>query len=190
MVADGELFDFSEFPLLTTERLVLCEPTLAHAADVLVLRGDYEVQKFNGPVISTLAEAEAEIRAAREEYDREEGITWAVAFQERETTLGHFAFHEWSRYHRHAVIGYDLARAYWGQGIASEALRAMLRFGFERLNLHRVHTMTIADNHASVRLLERLGFTREGTRREHSWEDDGTFHDSALFGLLRREFLG
>jgi ribosomal-protein-alanine N-acetyltransferase len=57
------------------------------------------------------------------------------------------------------------------------------------MDLHRVYAGTIADNHESVRLLERIGFTREGTRREHSWEDDGTFHDSAMYGLLRHEFI-
>ena len=47
---------------------------------------------------------------------------------------------------------------------------------------------TIADNHESVRLLARLGFQREGTRRSYSWEDDGTFHAGAIYGLLRDEF--
>lgn len=47
---------------------------------------------------------------------------------------------------------------------------------------------TIADNHESVRMLERLGFQREGTRRSYSWEDDGTFHAGAIYGLLRDEF--
>jgi ribosomal-protein-alanine N-acetyltransferase len=56
------------------------------------------------------------------------------------------------------------------------------------MNLHRIYAATIADNHESVRLLERVGFMREGTSRESSWEDDGTFHDSAMYGLLRREF--
>ena len=52
------------------------------------------------------------------------------------------------------------------------------------MNLHSIYANTIADNHASVHLLERIGFRREGTRREFSWEEDGTFHDSAMYGLL------
>ncbi len=65
----------------------------------------------------------------------------------------------------------------------------MLRYGFETLNLNRIYARTIADNHKSVRTLERNGFQREGTQRKHSWEDDGTFHDSAIYGLLADEFL-
>ena len=52
------------------------------------------------------------------------------------------------------------------------------------MQLHRIQAHTIADNHRSVRLLERLGFRREGTLREYSLEDDLTFHDSAVYGLL------
>jgi len=103
--------------------------------------------------------------------------------------IGLFGIHHWNKYHRRAEMGYDLNRAYWGQGIASEALRAIIQFGFEQLNLNRIYAGTIADNHESVCLLERLGFEREGTRRGFSWEDDGTFHDGAMYGLLRDEFI-
>lgn len=85
-------------------------------------------------------------------------------------------------------MGYDLTRAYWGRGLASEALRRVLQFAFSEMNVNRIYAGTIADNQESVRMLQRNGFTREGTRRQSSWEDDGTFHDSALYGLLREEF--
>jgi ribosomal-protein-alanine N-acetyltransferase len=79
-------------------------------------------------------------------------------------------------------VGYALARDHWGQGIGTEAVWAMLRFGFEQMNLHRIYAGTIADNYESVRMLEKIGFVREGTKRESSWEDDGTNHDSAMYG--------
>ena len=183
-----QVLDFSAFPVLTSERLKLRMPLPADAADVLAFRGDAYVQRYNSKPISTIEEAVEQISEAVDEYLSGEGITWAVTMRGEDKTLGDFALHEWSRNHRRALVGYDLARAYWGQGIATEALRAILEFGFTEMNLHRIWTSTIADNHESVRLLERLGFTREGTRREHSWEDDGRFHDSAIYGLLRREY--
>lgn len=186
---DTHLFDFSHFPILKTGRLTLRQFRLADAPDVLVFRGDPHVQRFNGPVYESLEEARASIRRAHEEYATRTGITWAVTFHGEDVALGGFAFHDWSHHHRRAEVGYDLARAYWGRGIASEALRALLRFGFDRLNLNTIYAGTIADNHESVRLLERLGFQREGTRRQFSWEDDGTFHDSAMYGLLREELI-
>jgi ribosomal-protein-alanine N-acetyltransferase len=181
-------FDHSTFPVLTTERLTLRRPLLSDAPDVLVFRGDWEVQKYQGPVFKDAAEVQTLIEELNSEYAAQEGIAWAVALAGSDTVVGLFGFHNWNTYHRRAEVGYDLARAYWGQGIASEALRAIVRFGFEQMNLNRIYAATIADNHESVRLLERLGFQREGTRRQHSWEEDGTFHDSAMYGLLRHEY--
>jgi [ribosomal protein S5]-alanine N-acetyltransferase len=77
-----------------------------------------------------------------------------------------------------------MAVSRWGQGIASEAARAVIDYGFAEMGLHRIQAHTIAGNHRSVRLLERLGFHREGTLRGYSLEDDLTFHDSAVYGLL------
>ena len=86
------------------------------------------------------------------------------------------------------MVVYDLAHAYWGQGIGSEAVIEIIRFGFERMHLNRIEAETIEDNHESVRMLEKLGFECEGIRRGYSFEDDGDYHGSAMFGLLRSEF--
>ena len=78
-----------------------------------------------------------------------------------------------------------MAVSRWGQGMRGEAARGRSsNYGFTTMRLHRIQAHTIADNHRSVRLLERLGFQREGTLREYSWEDDLAFHDSAVYGLL------
>ena len=188
MKNNAPLFDPSIFPVLTTERLTLREPLLSDAADYFIVGRDYEVQKYNAPVMKKVSEAEALIKEVRTEYARREGIPWAVTFTGSDTVLGLFGFYHWSHHHRRAEVGYALARAYWGQGIGTEAVRGMIPFGFKQMNLHRIYAGTIADNHESVRMLERIGFVREGTKRESSWEDDGTFHDSAMYGLLRHDY--
>ena len=185
---DTNVFDFSTFPTLVTERLTLRELLLSDAPDVLIFRGDPEVQKYDDPILHNVGEVQAFIEEIRAEYTAQEGLAWAVTLNNSDTVLGLFGFHHWNKYHRRAEVGYGLARVYWGQGIGSEAVRAIVRFGFEQMDLNRIYAGTIADNHESVRLLEKVGFQREGTRRKHSWEDDGTFHDSALYGLLRHEY--
>ncbi len=69
-----------------------------------------------------------------------------------------------------------------------EALRGLLAYGFTELNLNRVEADIDPRNHASARSLERLGFTREGLLRER-WIVDGEVSDTALYGLLRREWM-
>jgi ribosomal-protein-alanine N-acetyltransferase len=67
-------------------------------------------------------------------------------------------------------FGYEMADPRWGQGVVSEAAPAVIDHGFTAMSLHSIQAHTIADNHRSVRLLERLGFRLEGTLREHSLE--------------------
>lgn len=182
------IFDFKIFPALTSERLILRRALLTDAPDVLIFRSDAYVQRFNSPVFKEVNEAEELIHELHNEYFQRSGICWGVTLKNEDKVIGLFGFHHWSKHHRHAEIGYDMNRAYWGQGIASEALRAMLHFGFTQMNLNRIYAGTIADNQESVRLLERLGFVREGTKRGLSWEDDGTFHDGAMYSLLQHEW--
>lgn len=86
-----------------------------------------------------------------------------------------------------ASLGYDLARECWGRGIMTEALRALLGYGFTSLGLNRINALTYPDNAASIRVLAGLGFRMEGTMREFGfWK--GSFHDMALHALLRSEW--
>lgn len=182
--------DKSKFPFLKTKRLILRKLRPSDAADVLVFRGDPVVQKYDDPVIHTIEEALEFINELGDEFRTQDGISWAVTHSDSDVVIGCFGLHHWDHYHRRAEAGYGLAQAYWGQGYGSEALLAIVQYGFEQMNLNRIFARTIADNHESVRLLERNGFQREGLQRKHSWEDDGTFHDSAIYGLLVHEFTG
>jgi ribosomal-protein-alanine N-acetyltransferase len=181
------LFDFSTFPVLTTERLRLRQVQHTDAAAVLVSFGDFEVQKYNGPVLDLNGVHEM-ITDAQRSYAEGRSVSWGITRQGDETVMGGIGLWNWNKYHRRVELGYDLARVYWGKGYATEGITAVLNFAFSQMNLNRVDAYTIADNHGSVRLLARLGFTREGTRRGYSWEEDGTFHDSAIYGLLASEW--
>ena len=181
-------FDFSEFPTLAGERTVLRELDNADATDLFAFRSDPEVQRYNSAPMQNLAEASALIDDLRAEYAAHHGVHWAVTVRGDSHVLGLMGLVAWEKHHSRAEIGYDLRRDHWGRGLATDAVRAILTFGFTRLNLQRVEAQTIVDNHASVRLLRRLGFHLEGVRREYSWEEDGTFHDGAIYGLLRHEF--
>lgn len=85
-------------------------------------------------------------------------------------------------------IGYWLAKPYWGQGIAPDAVRCFCRFAFERFQLQRIHARVFASNPRSARVLSKVGFRHEGTLR-NGYFYDGQPVDDLLFGLLRNEFL-
>jgi ribosomal-protein-alanine N-acetyltransferase len=86
-----------------------------------------------------------------------------------------------------ADIGYELDPDFWGRGYATEAARAIVRFGFDELGLHRIWSWCIADNLASARVLERLGMCREGRLRENEYFKD-RWWDTLLYGILEHEW--
>lgn len=182
------LFDFTAFPTLTTARLRLRQVQHSDAPAVLVSFGDPVVQMYNGPVLDLNGVHDMITNEMRAGYTKKESVAWGITRHDDDTVMGMIGLWGWDRYHRRVMLGYDLARVYWGNGFATEGITAVLTFAFAHMSLNRVEAYTIADNHRSVRLLERLGFTREGTRRGFSWEDDGTFHDSAVYGLLCHEW--
>ena len=86
-----------------------------------------------------------------------------------------------------ADIGYELAPDYWGHGYATEAAQALVNHGFRELGLARISSWCIADNAASSRVLERLGFQREGRLRRNQYYK-GRWWDTLLYSLLREEW--
>ena len=183
-------FEIAGFPTLTTERLVLREVVSSDADDLLAFRGDPEVQQYNLAPMKDTREALALVRTMQGWYASRYAIQWGITLRGEDRVLGLCGIHDWSRERRRAAVGYDLARSHWGRGIASEAMRAVVRFAFEELDLVHLYALTVTENARSIRLLERLGFQFERVREEHAWENDGRFKERAVYGLPRSAYTG
>ncbi len=85
-------------------------------------------------------------------------------------------------------LGYWLGHAYWGRGIATSAVRALVRYGFETLNLRRLEAPVMAANVASARVLKKAGFVREATLSECYVDREGTLHDGIMYRMTRSEY--
>ena len=90
--------------------------------------------------------------------------------------------------HRHAEAGYWLRDDRWGQGIATEAPRACVAWGFDAFGLHRIVARHMAANPASGAVMRKAGLVHEGVLREHFWKD-GVAHDFHVYGILRSDYL-
>ena len=87
-----------------------------------------------------------------------------------------------------ALIGLSIwSRADWGKGYGTDAMRAMMRWGFREMNLHRIELEVDVDNERAIHVYEKLGFATEGRRREQHF-DGGRFHDALIMGMLARDF--
>ena len=110
-----------------------------------------------------------------------------IALATSGTLLGTCALWNIDTQSRRAEIGYILGSRSWGQGYMHEALAALLEYAFTELNLNRIEADTDPRNVRSTRLLERLGFSKEGLFRERCIVE-GEVSDAAMYGLLRREW--
>jgi ribosomal-protein-alanine N-acetyltransferase len=175
-------------PVLETARLRLRTLRLDDAADQQAFAGEPEVA---GPgmwdPLPTLEENQRDLMEALESQARGETAEWGIEHQSEGRLIGRCGFLRFRPAHRNAELGYALSRSYWRQGYMSEAVAAVLAFGFDRLDLQRVEANCLADNTASCRLLEKAGFALEGTARQ-AYVQDGISKDLRRYAVLRHEF--
>jgi RimJ/RimL family protein N-acetyltransferase len=88
---------------------------------------------------------------------------------------------------REAHLGYILHPGFWGRGYMPEAARAVLKFGFEELGLHRIYAECHPRNTASARVMEKIGMRREGHFKENDWIK-GQWQDSLVYAILEWEW--
>ncbi len=112
---------------------------------------------------------------------------WGVFRRSDDTLVGTCTLAHVDTQNRRAEIGFILRFDQWGQGYMSEAINTLLRYAFDELGLHRIEADVDPRNDASIRLLKKLGFQREGYLRER-WLVGQEINDSVLFGLLRNEW--
>ena len=177
-----------EFPVLTTERLVLRAIAARDVDAVFELESDPVAMRYwSRPPMRERAEAEASVARSLTFFPERVGLKWVLARREDDRMLGHASLFDFVEPSDRAEIGYGLARAHWGRGLMHEALVAVVDHAFGPLGLRRLEADTDPRNAASNRALERLGFTREGVLRER-WKVGDEISDTFLFGLLAREW--
>jgi RimJ/RimL family protein N-acetyltransferase len=110
-----------------------------------------------------------------------------VARREDDAVIGTTTIFQLDYVNRRGEIGFAIERGHWGRGYASDAVTTLLRFAFEQLSLHRLEADPDPRNAASIRVLRKQGFVREGLLRER-YLLNGEAQDAEYYGLLRREW--
>ncbi len=102
--------------------------------------------------------------------------------------IGNIGLHDLDWKNRNAELGVVIGeKAYWGLGYGSDAIRTLLRFAFDEMNLHRVHLRVFDFNERAIRCYRRCGFREEGRLRQGLYRG-GAYHDVLLMGILQEEF--
>lgn len=175
-------------PELIGERLRLRAYRDDDTRAVFELYSDPQVTRYwSHPAWTERRQAEDYI-AARKALELPAVHAWAVADRHSDELVGTTTLFSLNGPQRRAEIGYSLLSAHQGKGYASEALRLAIGHAFDIIGLERIEADIDPRNLASCKLVEKLGFKREGLLRQR-WRVNGETCDSALYGLLRAEFI-
>lgn len=176
-------------PTLVTARLVLRALRHADAPGIFTIFSDRAVARYwSRPAMTGITQARRLVSTVRAGYHTGDSMSLGIERADTHALVGTctlFAFHATNR---RAEIGYALASSQWGHGYMDEALVRFVNYAFDELDLHRLEADIDPANTASERTLLRLGFVREGRLRER-WIVGDTISDSAVYGLLRREWM-
>jgi ribosomal-protein-alanine N-acetyltransferase len=181
---------FGDLPVLETDRLVLRRMEAGDVEDLFAYASDPKVAQYTSwPAHRTIQDSHEFLAYVLELYEKGEVAPWGVVHRSESRLVGTCGFLDWYQDSFRAEIGYALASKYWGQGLMTEAVRAIFTFGFETMQLNRIQGRCEVENIASIRVMEKAGMRREGVLREHEFAG-GRFLDIAIYAILGSEWEG
>lgn len=176
-----------EQPTLQTRRLVLRPYCSTDIPDLVRLAGAREVAATTLRIPHPYREEDAVefVASCRADADLGLGLRLAITLRDGDAFCGGIGLRMRPAHHR-AELGYWLGVPYWRCGYATEAAEAVVRYGFETLGLHRIYASYVSANHASGRVLQKIGMRHEGCLRNHicKWDQ---FLDLEFCGMLRSD---
>jgi ribosomal-protein-alanine N-acetyltransferase len=180
---------FAQFPVIETPRLVLRQIVQSDAEALFATFSDPAVMEFYGdPPHRSIKDSRELIRRQQQWYAQRAGVRWGITLTgASDTVIGSCGFFLFDDEFRRAEMGYELARAYWRQGIMREALGAIITYAFANTHLHRIEAVVNGANEPSKALLLTLGFTLEGALRQRFYFAN-RYWDDLYFGLLKDEW--
>jgi len=177
-------------PTIAATRVSLRWLTDEDGSSLFSIFSDPEVMRYwSSPPLTDIKDAHKLLADIRDYFRQRTLFQWGIARHTDNRIIGTCTLFHIDIANRRAELGYALGREHWGNGYMQEALRALLNFSFDHLNLHRIEADVDPRNVPSARTLERMGFQREGYLRER-WLVGGEIQDALFYGLLRREWPG
>jgi ribosomal-protein-alanine N-acetyltransferase len=157
---------FTPFPVLSTHRLVLRALRQTDLDDLYEYASDPEIDTFTPwEHYNSLDEARTNLDEFLTDYEHHGMGAWGIEHCADQRLIGIANFSRPHPINRRVEMGYTISRAYWGQGYATEAVQALIRFGFDQMHLVRIEAVVLPEHLASARVLQKAGMQFEGVLR-------------------------
>lgn len=174
---------------INTKRLILRKFDFADALDMLELWvSKPEIQHmYSEPTYNTIDEVNELLEKYIQNYDNNDYYRWAIVDNDSNRCIGQIAFYLVDTNNHFAEIEYCIASEYQNKGLMTEAVKAVIGFGFEIIGLHKIQISTKEINAPSKRVIEKSGFTYEGTLRDYFYYE-GKYIDRLYYSMLFSEY--
>ncbi len=180
------------FPIIDLGDFVLREKCDADVEDFFAYYADPEVNKFIlCEIPHDLESARRELHYWRNVFYQNDGIYFAIADKANDRMIGSIGLTSYNAYQSRIEISYDLACEYWGRGIMTKAIKAVLKYAFENFyygRVNRIEAFASTNNETSKHLLLKTGFVLEGILRQHRYHR-GAYVDVCAFSMLKSDFV-
>ena len=184
------LIESGTLPTLEGERVRLRWLSDADVPALFAIFGDPTVTRYwSTPALRDEAAAAELLGQIHDNVRTGKGFQWGIVLRGHDTVIGTCTLYNPDFNNQRTELGFALARAQWGKGLATEAIRVVLAYAFDVLGFRRIEADVDPRNDASLRVLEGVGFIREGFLRER-YNVDGEIQDSVYLGLLRSDWTG
>ncbi len=179
-------FNFTPFPVLQTERLLLRRMLMQDDEALFLLRTEEAANKYLDREKPTAVEQVHQLVNKIDDGIRNNtAISWAIALKENpDEMIGTISYHKTDAAHHRAEIGYMIMPHHWRKGLVSEAIKAVLDYGFNSMQLHSIEANINPHNEASRNILLKHGFVKEAYFKENYYYN-GRFLDSEIYSLLQ-----
>ncbi|MDD2674730.1 MAG: GNAT family N-acetyltransferase [Flavobacterium sp.] len=178
--------NFSPFPNLETERLLLRRVDANDINEIFALRSNPETMKYiPRPLVKTDEDALEHIAMIDSKIDSNEGINWAITLKDNPKLIGVIGHYRIKPENYRAELGYMLLPEYHGKGIVSEAVKEVVKYGFQMMKLNSLEAIIDPENHASAKVLEKNGFVKEAHLKEYEFYE-GRFLDTVIYSILNK----
>ena len=180
-----------EFPVLTTERLILSRPVegdMQHIIHYLDSDKVYSENTANIPYPYKEEDVEFLIHEVVDKgFENETDFVFAIRNKENGLIMGLIGIHHWDKANQKAEIGYWLGKEFWNKGYVTEAMAEVLAFGFKVLNLNKMFANFFPHNPASGRVMEKSGMKQEAVLKQEIYKN-GKFLDFVRYSILKENF--
>ncbi|MGM7684195.1 GNAT family N-acetyltransferase [Cytobacillus sp. Hm23] len=182
---------YSGTPQLESDRLILGKFELTDAQDAFTnwLSNEKVSDNRISPAHKNVSQAVERITKIVSDYENEKCCYWAIKLKSSGDLIGEIDLYNFDHATENCEISYSLGYKWWNQGYGTEALRAVVEFGFRYMNIHKISGAHNIDNPASGRIMKKVGMVQEGVIRHMIRNSKKQYKDCAVWGILLEDYL-